>query len=429
LPLAAAGYSIKSRDLPFLPSGGHLEYKIEFAGGFPPPDISEYSNSFNVSHLQGSQITESVNHPEWRKVVIPPISDVGGDFTSRTKRVLGKADVKYLSGSRVAGSQTITANYSGPMFPCDPSLMQYPAGHTHESSDEALMALGTTAIAKCKPTNAVADASVFLGELLHEGLPHMLGSTLKTWRDKTFSARKAAGSEYLGYEFGWKPIQRDIGKFLYAVRHAEEVLAQYERDAGKVVRRRFEFPTELTTVYSDLGSAGIAITDDVQELHNGPRGKCLKTRVTGKRQWFSGAFTYYIPKGYSSREVMGRNALEAKKLYGLSLTPETVWNLAPWSWAVDWVSNAGDVVSNLSDWATDGLVLKHGYIMETSFLRDTYEWYGPVNFWTKEYPSTFTVESVSKLRRRATPFGFGLTFGDFSPRQWAIAIALGLTKW
>jgi hypothetical protein len=125
---------------------------------------------------------------------------------------------------------------------------------------------------------------------------------------------------------------------------------------------------------------------------------------------------------------MGRNALEAKKLYGLSLTPETVWNLAPWSWAVDWVSNAGDVISNLSDWATDGLVLRHGYIMEQSFVRDTYEWYGPVNFWSQVYPAVFTLECRSKLRRRATPFGFGLTFGDFTPRQWAIAIALGLTK-
>nr|UJQ85245.1 MAG: hypothetical protein 1 [Leviviridae sp.] len=250
---------------------------------------------------------------------------------------------------------------------------------------------------------------------------------------KTFEARKKAASEYLSAEFGWKPIARDIAKFLHAVEHADSVLAQYERDSGRMVRRRFEFPLEketTTTVHADGVRPTIAfVLDALNQPGVVPTGKVYRTRETVRRRWFSGAFTYYLNSDGNARGEMARRAQLSKKLLGVSLTPDTVWNLSPWSWAVDWFTNAGDVVSNLTDWAIDGLVLRYGYIMEHSSVTDTYTFGGPTGFQSSHVrPQEVAFVSERKLRRKATPFGFGLTWSGLSPRQLAIAAALGITK-
>jgi len=110
------------------------------------------------------------------------------------------------------------------------------------------------------------------------------------------------------------------------------------------------------------------------------------------------------------------------------ITPETLWDLTPWSWAVDWFSSFGDVLHNVGDWAKDGLVMKYGYVMEHSSVTDAYTWAGPSGFISRVNPTPLTVVSETKQRRKATPFGFGLTWSAFTKRQAAILVALGITK-
>jgi hypothetical protein len=116
-------------------------------------------------------------------------------------------------------------------------------------------------------------------------------------------------------------------------------------------------------------------------------------------------------------------------LLGIRITPEVLWNLAPWSWAIDWFSNLGDVVSNLSDWATDGLALRYGYIMEHKSIYVTYSLVGKPRFLPEgTFASDVIAYRETKRREKATPFGFGLDWNTFSPRQLAIAAALGITR-
>jgi hypothetical protein len=124
---------------------------------------------------------------------------------------------------------------------------------------------------------------------------------------------------------------------------------------------------------------------------------------------------------------MVRDAALADKLFGISLTPEVLWNLAPWSWAVDWFSNTGDVISNLSDWASDGLVLQYGYMMEHTVSSYTYSM-SPTGIYrgVPAPPVSFVTET--KIRRRASPFGFGINLSALSARQNAILVALGLSR-
>jgi len=158
-----------------------------------------------------------------------------------------------------------------------------------------------------------------------------------------------------------------------------------------------------------------------------PSGDVVLTRNVSRNQWFSGAFTYGLPKGDSALSGLHRHYLEAGKLLGTSLTPETLWELSPWSWAVDWFSNTGDVISNLSDWALYGLVMQYGYIMEHTIVSDTYTT-TPTGIKGVKSSTPLTFVTETKTRKRANPFGFGVAWNGLNPIQLGILAALGITR-
>jgi hypothetical protein len=368
--------------------------------------------------IPGTQITTSEGHP-WRSRSKRSLGDIGGDFSTQRQYLIGNERVQAMEVVR--GSST--RYYSGPIFPVNPYLQSFPPSLA--LSNAQLDQIGATAVSRCKPTNSVANAAVFLGELRKDGLPHLPGSS--TWADRTQIAR-AAGKEYLNAQFGWRPLVNDITSFGRAVRHADAVLKQYERDAGKVVRRRYNFPLNNPEPLTAEGqqSAWFDPTD-TSFLSDTEFGRWVRTTEVVQRVWYSGAFTYYLPTGSDSRSRMGRYALEAKKLFGLSLSPDTLWNLAPWTWAVDWFSNTGDVVSNVSDYITDGLVQRYGYVMCHTIHKVTFT-SSQSGLKTGDRASPISFVTETKQRRRANPFGFGLSWDGLSPFQLSIAAALGLAR-
>jgi hypothetical protein len=267
-----------------------------------------------------------------------------------------------------------------------------------------------------------------LGELYNDGLPSLVGSTI--YRTKSFAKKgKALGGEYLNVEFGWKPLVSDLKSLCKVIVQAREKLAVYEKNRGRYLGRHFEFPPEITTVETTLTSS-----PPYPPLHSGfysgsssrPR---YRTRETRRDTWFTGGYEYYLPPVSDSREALIRYSSLAEKLLGLQLTPEVLWNLAPWSWLSDWFSNFGNVLSATSNLSKDNCVLRHGYIMSTVRTRDVYVHPGVI---LKQQGSTGvisqTFETTSKARRRATPYGFGVTWTGFSPRQIAILAALGISR-
>jgi hypothetical protein len=111
----------------------------------------------------------------------------------------------------------------------------------------------------------------------------------------------------------------------------------------------------------------------------------------------------------------------------LTLDPNVLWRLAPWSWLVDWFVNAGDVISNLTDMAIDGLVLQYGYMMEHTIICDELRLVGPRFKSGALVDTTLCLVTETKQRVKATPYGFGLSWSSFSPTQLAILAALGIT--
>ncbi len=297
------------------------------------------------------------------------------------------------------------------------------------ATDAAVKASGTTAIARTTPTNPAFDTSNAVGELMIDGLPAMVGVT--SWKERAKKAR-AAGSEYLNYEFGWLPLVNEVRNFSRTVKNHQQLMRHFYEGSGKNIRVKYEFPASSTSYDLSNTSTYDAImrwSPSYFYIGSPQRQSGLLYRTS--RQWFRGCYTYYaIPPspGHGAMDRINQFGAYADHLLGIRLTPETVWNLTPWSWAIDWFTNAGDIIHNISAFSRDSLVLKYGYMMAHDKLTcDAYMQGGT------DYHGSCTGGSVNYLRERkrrfaATPyFGFGTT-GSLSTGQKAILLALGLSR-
>ncbi|DAD52003.1 maturation protein, partial [ssRNA phage Zoerhiza.2_12] len=351
---------------------------------------------------------------------------IGGPFF--TKKCYASVEGKATNISRASGNSWF--HYDGVLMPYDVRNLSYPA--SQESDDITLSRYGATAVARCSPTNPVANLTTFLGETLKDGLPSIPG--IKGW-ERRAQILASAGEEFLNVVFGWDPLISDIKSTAKAIAHAKAVMKQFERDAGKVVRRSYYFDTESSSTTSQFASNVGPYYGHLPDMSQcnlsylfDETGNVFKTSKVVKKRWFSGAFTYHIPGGVSN-SAMDRSVLELKRVFGLNLTPETLWNLTPWSWALDWVTNAGDVLANLSAQAQFGQVLRYGYVMEHIKCTDTYYFSStaPSSFGDRSSVATLSLITETKKRVGANPFGFGLTWDGLSATQKAIAAAIGLT--
>jgi hypothetical protein len=292
---------------------------------------------------------------------------------------------------------------------------------------------GPKAISMARPAQSQADLAVDLAELYREGFPQGISDASELAEQA--SAARAAGGKYLEYQFGWLPLIGSLQKTVHVLRNYRSLIEQFHRDAGKPIRRKVFFdPTISEERWESSGTlnSGVDIPPTVfnnamvDGISGGPQ---TETASTVRRVWFSGAFSYVatdVNKSFLSR-LQGLEE-DFNYLFGLRVTPEVLWNLAPWSWLSDWKMNVGDNIANASHLGTDGLVMRYGYLMCETITDHTYVLRGPVFKDGISGPYTMRFTTVRKQRVRATPFGFGLNPSGFSLKQWSILGALGISK-
>lgn len=316
------------------------------------------------------------------------------------------------------------------------SIEDHYDGSTEDMDESSLNSLGATAISQCAPTNPTAQLSTTIAEVMREGIPSLPG--IQSWKKRT-EAAKAAGSEYLNAQFGWNPLVSEVHNVVNAARNHRDIMQNYRHNEGRNVHRRFDFPLEVqrweeetTPSYAMLG-----ITGNSGFAAGGTAARRTVSCVKETRRWFEGCFTYGGPgRADNFSRHLGFGS-EADAVYGLTLSPDVLWNLTPWSWAVDWFSNAGDVIHNVTNFALAGLVMRYGYMMSEStttystnyhdqFLRKRFApgKYGPVNCGG----CSRGFKTITKSRCPANPFGFGVGWEGLSPTQLAITAALGITR-
>jgi hypothetical protein len=426
----------KSRELPFGGARKSRTYTQYYSStGLYAPANKNWSDHITKDYM-GYQITDSENHA-WP----PPkgsSGDVGGAFgTEKRYGSLKRSALHYSftenvnpgqnSGYdrlRFEGNMSLSAPFRvGPQgSPSFPPILK--------STSSAIESAGATAISRVKPTSSAAELSTALGEIVKEGLPHLVGST--TWRERTLHARNAGG-EYLNVVFGWSPLISEVSNFGTSVIKSDSILKQYDSDRGKIIRRTYSFPVEESSSSEVLSTTAWPLGSDFREA-NSRVGRITKpgtwslTTTSYKKRWFSGAFVYGAPVGMTSRSGIAGLAAKADRLFGLSLTPDVLWNLAPWSWAIDWFTNTGDVLSTVGDMMSQGLVMQYGYMMEHTVHTYRYSLVGAEIYGVPASVGDTVLVTETKSRHRANPFGFGISWEGLSSSQAAILAALGISR-
>lgn len=408
-----------------------------------PPSVTKANGSTsatgNVYTATSMQIQSSTGHPfrsydrakhrkkRKAKYGVGPgqMRDCGGPFLQRNIYPnLGKKSVhaeRLYFGVKHEVDLHIGAHFGG----YSPSI----ADMLQPSSNAQLDAWGATGISRASPTNPQSG----IGQLLAE-----LRDTPKAWnpdywkkatRDfKNMNPKKFA-DRHLEVSFGWLPLIRDIQDFFKVSGQLTKRVTQIERDSGRRIRRRRTILSDSsTTIDAPTSSYGWPAMQSY--MYQSP-GTKTKITTTTRKVWFSGAFTYYLPP-IAHHEWLGdfrHYKAVTNQLFGTSLTPALLWELAPWSWLIDWKVNAGDIVNNWTNFHLNGLVMHYGYVMEQINVTTTYQLRGlRIHGEPKPVDVDDVIINEVKSRRSATPYGFGLNPGSFSGKQLAILLALGIQK-
>lgn len=234
---------------------------------------------------------------------------------------------------------------------------------------------------------------------------------------------KYVANHWLNTQFGWLPFISDLRKFYNTAKNLDRSMNQIKRDNGKWIRREgvVHASSKSEEIFSGRGTAHrpILVSPLYEDYNSGYHS--IRLNVSQK-VWCSFAFRYWIP----NTESWLWRGRAVGSLFGVNLSPSLLWELTPWSWLADWVSNAGDVIDNMDNHLADNLAAKYAYVMGTttgSFVVDSM-----ANFRGGPLRSSWTYEFSRKKREVANPFGFGLTSNDLSARQWSILAALGISK-
>lgn len=332
-----------------------------------------------------------------------------------------------------------------------------------------LAAYGATAFSRMSPLKKGASLGQTLIELKREGLPKIPGLGVsvpkllrgfpKTWKELRLrrtthinnskdninavsDVGSAYGSEYLNLVFGWRPLLSDLEAVFTSYLDMDTRISQILRDNGRGVRREGTLDRTNELVYSIKDNVvGCYLPRHFEYLDNtnpSPIAGATQTLRRESRIWFSARFKYYLP---FSDEIGKNKWLKRVKLelYGLKPSLELVWELTPWSWLIDYFTNIGEVLDNLSPDLEADLIYDYAFLMrKTTTTKETTvhsqnalvaipDVVGP----PKRIPARIYIErEVSETKERvvASPFGFNLSQRDLSDRQWAILTALGLTR-
>lgn len=312
-------------------------------------------------------------------------------------------------------------------------------------SESTMLAMGTKGWAKYKPTRSQGGLDQALGEA------HQIPSIMKirnlkeafksakaqhgwhlpiAWRTNRFL--KDASDNYLNYVFGWVPLINDLADLVDNSWKLEKRLRQLIKDNGKPVMRRG--PIDSTTTSSNSADS---TTSGSGWLFPGCGDSPVQTKhvssQTTTKFTFSGRFRYYLNFHESTKKLAfgqigsRENYQLTRLLYGGEITPQTLYNIMPWSWLIDWVAPLGDLIGNVVNDPIDNLTADFAYVTARSTSETSYRVRSSGTY-CQPFETTATLSTELIQRRGASPYGFGLLWTDFSPKQLSILAALGYQK-
>ncbi len=315
-----------------------------------------------------------------------------------------------------------------------------------------LQAEATNHIKTMNPHQQKASVLASLLELARGDIPGLLADLRKHFtmisRMKASGlkdASQALGSEWLNNQFGWTPILSDVNAATKVLTTLDSLLFP-EDNTRRVVKRI------LHSRAATQSGTGSLTTEPPLRMNGG-----LPTRSDyASVLKFQGTTNFQagpVEMDYTASEVISlwttarfntgpkpstaNNGYldKAIELLGLELNANTLWELTPWSWLIDWFSNIGTVIENLTSLGLSNTILNYAY---TTMRREAHS--GVVARPAEVHPLRYySITSVSgdfiyswrtdqKVRLAASPFGFDVSLDVLNPGQWGILVALGLAR-
>jgi len=330
---------------------------------------------------------------------------------------------------------------------------------TQETHLAQVNSYGAEAYAALKPD--LPDFSPVVSLLELKDVPAELKARFKRWRFDTKKYQRAkkgthptlfklkdgslhgqnVAETYISLKFGWVPIVQDTLSFVKAFHKRKKRFDQLLRDEARSVHRTRHlhrngtgkvdnvdsFTTRTTPynpsikpVYVTQCYGGGLATDSVHSGHN--------TRI-----WCAGRSKYLLPPG--PRDGPWKDRL-MRRILGLNLQPNTLYNIMPWSWLADYFTTLGSFYDAVSSGIADKVVFDYAYLMheyETHVISYATQYICTsvaTGSGTKhEMVTAFREQNESrKTRVAASPFGFGLSQESLTPNQLGILGALGYSR-
>lgn len=251
---------------------------------------------------------------------------------------------------------------------------------------------------------------------------------------------KHTAGDYLNLQFGWAPMVQDLAFIIDYQELLRKKLRELARNNGRPVRRKCELDashfSEFIGVFSNRPSTLSPYIFTGAYADSSFPFVIPVTREVKTRIWYSAKYRFWIPE-IAKTYLKASNFLK-RKLSGLDLNPDVLYQAIPWTWLLDWFSSVGAVIKNLYNMARFGVIAEYAYVMGSEDY--TYNapaecdvWTGTYNYGTGLWPGKLKLrgssQTVYEFRKReaANPFGFGITFSSLSNFQWSILLSLGIT--
>lgn len=317
---------------------------------------------------------------------------------------------------------------------------------------DTLTGLGARAWNRMRPDQPNFDLATQLGEL--KDLPRTLKQAVNGVRELTqdaiarkFSNRASrrgrpsiskTGEWHLAITFGWLPVLSSARDFIRAQREGQKALAKLLKNEEKWKRRSTKFPVRkdgetVTVVCSPLSTHQSPVFVTQCYANSGGGGLTRTDNLTTVETWAKGDFKYFLPPG--PRNVAWNRKM-LRRLMGSRITPNTFYQLMPWSWLADYFTDLGQFVQAISPGVADRLVARNCYLMETTTYKtevSTSNVYFSNGLYSPNHKVVrawcgFERLSTTKMRTEASPFGFGFSPNDLTATQVGILGALGFSK-
>lgn len=313
-------------------------------------------------------------------------------------------------------------------------------GTDSQLSNYAALEYGRTA-----PTTDQLSMSAFVGEL-REGLPSLIPAFLTTGSKRSFKSTlqrqtrraKDAGGDYLNVQFGWIPLLADVRKIATALAVATAAISGQQSPTH---RRRIKQEKDETTSGSystwfwmlrhSMPAFGDPLADSYRSKHNNLAGKLWYSQRHQIDYSFEAEFVR-LPEGqkdYSSYLT------RLDELMRWDITPMDLWQLAPWSWLVDWFFDIGGQLDAWNSATSNRILSLYAYGMRDERLTTTYILSDVSSFgdgriaYLGDRSNFHQIITRRRQRIRANPFGYTPDpLVQLSAGQLAILGALGLTK-